>query len=143
MGGRARAPTLRPRRSLPRRGLWSEEWEAELRAGIDEEQQAAVKRAEEAGKVPLEWMFDDVFAELDATRRERLAAACQRFDQVLVTAAVEEDVPLVGTRLDVRIADAPILEGALNAAVAASSPKATLEEVVERAEEAREYRKLD
>jgi phosphoenolpyruvate---glycerone phosphotransferase subunit DhaM len=45
--------------------------------------------------------------------------------------------------VDVRIADAPILEGALNAAVAASSPKATLEEVVERAEEAREYRKLD
>ncbi|WP_224336107.1 dihydroxyacetone kinase phosphoryl donor subunit DhaM [Haloprofundus halobius] len=43
----------------------------------------------------------------------------------------------------VRIADAPILEGALNAAVEASGSKATLESVVNAAEEAREYRKLD
>ncbi|MCU4924396.1 dihydroxyacetone kinase phosphoryl donor subunit DhaM [Halobacteria archaeon AArc-dxtr1] len=45
--------------------------------------------------------------------------------------------------VEVRVADAPILEGALNAAVAATSPKATLAEVVGRAEEARQYRKLD
>jgi PTS hybrid protein len=45
--------------------------------------------------------------------------------------------------VEVRIADAPILEGALNAAVAATSPKADLDEIVERAEEARDYRKLD
>jgi len=45
--------------------------------------------------------------------------------------------------VEVRIADAPILEGALNAAVAATSSKATLDDIVERAEEAREYRKLD
>jgi len=44
---------------------------------------------------------------------------------------------------DVQLVDAPILEGTLNAAVAAASPKATLEEVVARAEEARDYRKLD
>jgi dihydroxyacetone kinase DhaKLM complex PTS-EIIA-like component DhaM len=44
---------------------------------------------------------------------------------------------------DVQLVDAPLLEGALNAAVAAASPKATLEEVVARAEEARDYRKLD
>ncbi|MFO7959787.1 MAG: DNA replication/repair protein RecF [Nitriliruptoraceae bacterium] len=50
-------------------------------------------------------LLDDVFAELDTTRRQRLAAACARFDQVLVTAAVEEDVPLSGHRIDVRIAD--------------------------------------
>ncbi|MFO7777639.1 MAG: DNA replication/repair protein RecF [Nitriliruptoraceae bacterium] len=50
-------------------------------------------------------LLDDVFAELDTTRRQRLAAACARFDQVLVTAAVEEDVPLRGHRIDVRIAD--------------------------------------
>lgn len=48
-------------------------------------------------------LLDDVFAELDETRRARLAAACARWDQVLVTAAVEDDVPLAGTRLDVRI----------------------------------------
>jgi len=45
--------------------------------------------------------------------------------------------------LEVVIADAPILEGTLNAAVSASSPKATLDEVLQRAEEARDYRKLD
>jgi DNA replication and repair protein RecF len=50
-------------------------------------------------------LLDDVFAELDTTRRQRLAAACDRFDQVLVTAAVEEDVPLAGHRIDVRIVD--------------------------------------
>lgn len=50
-------------------------------------------------------LLDDVFAELDTTRRQRLAAACARFDQVLVTAAVEEDVPLAGHRIDVRLAD--------------------------------------
>ncbi|WP_368071211.1 DNA replication/repair protein RecF [Nitriliruptor sp.] len=48
-------------------------------------------------------LLDDVFAELDTTRRGKLAEACEGFDQVLVTAAVEEDVPLVGTRVDVAI----------------------------------------
>ena len=41
------------------------------------------------------------------------------------------------------IADAPILEGTLNAAVEATNPKATRESVLERAVDAREYRKLD
>jgi phosphoenolpyruvate---glycerone phosphotransferase subunit DhaM len=53
-----------------------------------------------------------------------------------------ETLEAEGEAVDVRIADAPILEGALNAAVAATSSTATLEEVVDRAEEAREYRKL-
>jgi DNA replication and repair protein RecF len=38
-------------------------------------------------------VLDDVFAELDRMRRERLAAAIDGFEQVLVTAAVLEDVP--------------------------------------------------
>ena len=38
-------------------------------------------------------VLDDVFAELDRSRRERLAAAIGGFEQVLVTAAVLEDVP--------------------------------------------------
>ncbi len=50
-------------------------------------------------------LLDDVFAELDTTRRDRLSAACDRFDQVLVTAAVEADVPLAGHRIDVRLVD--------------------------------------
>lgn len=38
-------------------------------------------------------VLDDVFAELDVTRRERLAAAVRAAEQVLVTAAVGADVP--------------------------------------------------
>jgi DNA replication and repair protein RecF len=38
-------------------------------------------------------VLDDVFAELDRLRRDRLAAAIDGFEQVLVTAAVLEDVP--------------------------------------------------
>jgi DNA replication and repair protein RecF len=38
-------------------------------------------------------ILDDVFAELDAHRRECLAAIVREAEQVLVTAAVEEDVP--------------------------------------------------
>ena len=38
-------------------------------------------------------VLDDVFAELDRLRRQRLAAAIGGFEQVLVTAAVLEDVP--------------------------------------------------
>jgi DNA replication and repair protein RecF len=38
-------------------------------------------------------VLDDVFAELDRLRRARLAAAIGGFEQVLVTAAVLEDVP--------------------------------------------------
>lgn len=45
-------------------------------------------------------VLDDVFAELDQTRRERLAAGVIDAEQVLVTAAVESDVPqlLAGRR---------------------------------------------
>ena len=38
-------------------------------------------------------VLDDVFAELDARRRRALAAVARRAEQVLVTAAVAEDVP--------------------------------------------------
>ncbi len=40
-------------------------------------------------------VLDDVFAELDLTRRERLAAGVSVAEQVLVTAAVSADVPEV------------------------------------------------
>lgn len=51
----------------------------------------------EVGEEPIV-LLDDVFAELDDQRRRMLAARCGRFEQVLVTAAVEADVPLAGTR---------------------------------------------
>jgi DNA replication and repair protein RecF len=48
-------------------------------------------------------VLDDVFAELDTGRRERLATLVAGAEQVLVTAAVPDDVPeqLVGGRYDV------------------------------------------
>ena len=50
-------------------------------------------------------LLDDVFSELDARRREQLAAACRDWPQVVVTAAVQADVPLEGRYVDVRIED--------------------------------------
>lgn len=38
-------------------------------------------------------ILDDVFAELDTSRRERLALAVSDFEQVFITSAVGEDVP--------------------------------------------------
>ena len=48
-------------------------------------------------------ILDDVFAELDAGRRDRLAALVSKAEQVLVTAAVPADVPqvLAGARFSV------------------------------------------
>jgi DNA replication and repair protein RecF len=49
-------------------------------------------------------ILDDVFAELDTGRRDRLAALVAGAEQVLITAAVPADVPdvLVGARFTVR-----------------------------------------
>ena len=48
-------------------------------------------------------LLDDVFAELDTGRRDRLAGLVAGAEQVLVTAAVPADVPaaLHGARFDV------------------------------------------
>jgi DNA replication and repair protein RecF len=53
-------------------------------------------------------LLDDVFSELDETRRARVAELCADFDQVLVTAAVDADVPLDGRRVAVRREDAQV-----------------------------------
>lgn len=55
----------------------------------------------EVGDEPIV-VLDDVFAELDVTRRARLAERCRGFEQVLISAAVDEDVPLDGVRYRVR-----------------------------------------
>ncbi|HEY6795446.1 MAG TPA: DNA replication/repair protein RecF [Kineosporiaceae bacterium] len=49
-------------------------------------------------------VLDDVFAELDTGRRDRLSALVGDAEQVIVTAAVPEDVPVAlrGARVDVR-----------------------------------------
>jgi DNA replication and repair protein RecF len=48
-------------------------------------------------------ILDDVFAELDLSRRARLAEIAGQAEQVLITVAVAEDVPdgLPGARFDV------------------------------------------
>lgn len=55
-----------------------------------------------AGSDPI-LVLDDVFAELDASRRERLASIVAQAEQVLVTAAVDADIPeqLAGRRIRV------------------------------------------
>ena len=55
-------------------------------------------------------VLDDVFAELDRLRRERLALAIAGFEQVLVTAAVLEDVPVPLTARIVQIDAGTIVE---------------------------------
>ena len=52
-------------------------------------------------------LLDDVFAELDTARRRALAAVAAEAEQVLVTAAVEEDIPAdwAATRIAVTMRD--------------------------------------
>jgi DNA replication and repair protein RecF len=57
-------------------------------------------------------ILDDVFAELDLNRRARLAAAVAGFEQVLITAAVLDDVPEALTAQTVHISAGRILETA-------------------------------
>ena len=87
--------------SLPARGYAShgEVWSLALALKL-----ATFEVLAQVGDRPIV-LLDDVFAELDSSRRARLAAACDRFDQTLVTAAVEEDVPLEGARIDVLLDD--------------------------------------
>ena len=63
-----------------------------------------------AGDDPI-LILDDVFAELDTERREKLAGLVAGAEQVLVTAAVPDDVPaqLAGARIDV--VDGKVLPG--------------------------------
>ncbi len=55
-------------------------------------------------------ILDDVFAELDADRRARLAGLVGDFEQVIVTAAVEEDVPSALRARTVRVVAGTIQE---------------------------------
>lgn len=49
-------------------------------------------------------ILDDVFAELDSRRRDKLVNSISSYEQLLITTAVEEDLPrgLQGERFDVR-----------------------------------------
>ncbi len=60
----------------------------------------------------------------------------------LGSAVMNAEVAIEAMDVEAVIADGPVLEGAVNAAVAATSPKATLESVREQAEAARDIEKL-
>lgn len=70
---------------------------------------AEVLRREAASGDPV-LILDDVFAELDQSRRARLAGAVAGFEQVLITAAVLEDVPATLTANTVHIQRGRIVE---------------------------------
>jgi DNA replication and repair protein RecF len=84
---------------LPARGYASqgESWSAALALRL-----ASFELLRQDGDDPV-LLLDDVFAELDSGRRERLAAMAAGAEQVLVTAAVPDDVPpvLTGARFEV------------------------------------------
>lgn len=89
-------------RGLPVKGYAShgESWSVALALRLAS---AELLRAESRLGDPV-LILDDVFAELDQGRREQLAALVGDAEQVLVTAAVAEDVPkaLAGHRFDVQ-----------------------------------------
>ncbi|MEV8240278.1 DNA replication/repair protein RecF [Microbacterium testaceum] len=78
-------------RNLPVKGYAShgESWSVALALRLAS---AEILRAESRLGDPV-LILDDVFAELDAGRRARLAELVGGYEQVIVTSAVEEDVP--------------------------------------------------
>jgi DNA replication and repair protein RecF len=93
---------------LPARGYAShgESWSFALALKLAS---AEVLRRESITGDPV-LVLDDVFAELDESRRGRLAAAVGEFEQVLITAAVFDDVPTALAGHVVRIRAGEILE---------------------------------
>ena len=87
---------------LPARGYAShgESWSFALSLKLAS---AALLRADSQIGDPVV-MLDDVFAELDESRRAQLAAAIGDYEQVLITAAVFDDIPseLVGHTVHIR-----------------------------------------
>ncbi len=93
---------------LPARGYAShgESWSYALALKLAS---AQVLRADAVAGDPV-IILDDVFAELDEGRRDRLADAVHDFEQVIVTAAVEGDVPDRLRAMTVRIAGGEVVE---------------------------------
>jgi DNA replication and repair protein RecF len=97
-------------RDLPVKGYAShgESWSVALALRLAS---AELLRADSAAGDPV-LILDDVFAELDADRRARLAHLASDYEQVVVTAAVEEDVPTALRARIVRVQGGRILEAA-------------------------------
>jgi DNA replication and repair protein RecF len=95
-------------RSLPARGYAShgESWSLALALRL------ASYDLLRAGREDPVLILDDVFAELDAGRRDRLAALVAQAEQVLVTAAVPEDIPSLLTGAHFRVSAGTLIEAA-------------------------------
>ena len=95
-------------RALPVKGYAShgESWSVALSLRLAS---AELLRAESRLGDPVV-ILDDVFAELDTDRRARLGELVAGFEQVIVTAAVEEDVPASLRTRVVRVEAGRILE---------------------------------
>ena len=93
--------------ALPAKGYAShgESWSFALALKLAS---ATLLRRESATGDPV-LMLDDVFAELDTSRRARLAGAVENYEQVLITAAVFDDVPPELTGHTVRIAHGTVV----------------------------------
>lgn len=94
-------------RGLPVKGYAShgESWSVALALRLAS---AQLLRAESRSGDPV-LILDDVFAELDAQRRARLSDLTAQFEQVIVTAAVWEDVPQALRLRTVRIENGRIV----------------------------------
>jgi 2-oxoisovalerate dehydrogenase E1 component alpha subunit len=71
---RARDPLRRLRRYLEAQGAWDAAAEQALEAELGAEYERALHRNEAAGRPPLAWMFDDVYAEPTLQLRKQRAA---------------------------------------------------------------------
>ena len=93
---------------LPAKGYAShgESWSYALSLKLSA---AALLRVESPAGDPVV-ILDDVFAELDEARRQRLALAVADYEQVLITAAVYDDVPPSLTPHTVRISAGTIVD---------------------------------
>jgi len=89
---------------LPARGYAShgESWSLALALRL-----ASYELLRADGEDPV-LILDDVFAELDAGRRDRLATLVANAEQVIVTAAVPADVPATLTGIRYRVGDGTI-----------------------------------
>jgi len=102
---------------------------------------------EMGGKVPLEAAGgDNGEIGTNADRIGEAIAAADEGDGVVIlvdlgSAVMNAELAIEMTAANAQIADTPVLEGAVNAAVEATSDKATIDSVLEKAEDAREYHK--
>ncbi len=78
--------------TLPARGYASQGESWSLALALRLASYELLREGEHGGSEPV-LLLDDVFAELDSSRRHRLATLLEPAEQVLITAAVGDDVP--------------------------------------------------